>query len=102
MSRLSRAVTLIEVLIVVAVLGIIASIFVVNCTGPEVGPRAQRTLDDAGFTEIEILETGYGRMWNGCGRDDNRFASFKAVNIRGKTVYGTVCCGYAKGCTVRH
>lgn len=36
-----------------------------------------------------------------CGQDDKIGRSFTATNVNGDRVHGVVCCGIAKGCTVR-
>ena len=61
-------------------------------------PDTRRTLDDSGYTDVEI--TGYS-YW-ACGKDDTYHTGFRAKNVKGKTVEGTVCCGmWTKGCTIR-
>jgi hypothetical protein len=66
----------------------------VGCTD-EHGSR--RALEAQGFGNIEF--TGYA--WIGCGQDDDFATRFNATNPAGKRVSGVVCCGLAKGCTVR-
>lgn len=99
-----RAYTLIEVMIVVAIVGILAAIVLGNLnSGPDIAERARRTLDDEGYTAITIDDTGYGGSFNGCSKSDGRSAEFSATNVNGKRIHGVVCCGtFGKGCTVRH
>lgn len=55
-------------------------------------------LRKAGFTDVEI--TGYS--WYSCGENDFYSTGFKATNVNGERVEGTVCCGLiAKDCTIR-
>lgn len=99
---MKRAVTLIEAIIVVAIVGILAAIIIPNVMQPSVEPRAIQALEDEGYSEVDIYDTGWGGAWNGCGDSDNRSAQFGALNVKGKRVEGVVCCGWMKGCTVRH
>lgn len=73
---------------------LIPFLFFAACSTSE---SSRKTLDDAGYADIQI--TGWAPF--GCGKD---FFStgFRATNIRGKTVEGTVCCGLLKNCTIRH
>lgn len=51
-----------------------------------------------GFTDIAIT----GRNWFACGNGDFYRTGFSAKNIKGETVYGTVCGGLlVKGNTIR-
>lgn len=51
-----------------------------------------------GFTDISIT----GRNWFACGNGDFYRTGFSAKNVRGETVYGTVCGGLLfKGNTIR-
>ncbi len=56
------------------------------------------TLNKAGFSDIEY--TGWSPF--SCGEDDQWSSSFRAINPKGKTVEGVVCCGLVlKQCTIR-
>ena len=66
-----------------------------GCTAPE---RSKEALDDAGYTDIQTT----GHVAFQCSEDDTYATGFKATNPRGKVVRGTVCCGFNKGCTIRH
>jgi hypothetical protein len=60
---------------------------------------SRRALEDAGYSEIKF--EGYAPL--ACGKGDDTATKFIALNPPGKkTVRGTVCCGYFKGCTIRH
>lgn len=65
------------------------------CTAPD---RSKTTLEDAAYSDVRM--GGYNFFE--CGRDDVYATSFTAKNALGKTVRGTVCCGWFKGCTIRH
>ena len=59
------------------------------------------TLKDEGFTDVKVLDD---KPFLKCSNDDNVLTSInaEATNIAGKRVSLTVCCGYFKGCTIRH
>lgn len=77
----------------ISVLFVIISL--VSCTD---SGESQRVLTDEGYEQIEI--TGYSPFK--CGKDDMSSTGFRAKNAKGNVVTGTVCCGFLKGCTVRH
>jgi hypothetical protein len=59
--------------------------------------RARAALEASGFEHIEL-----GRYsWFGCGGEDTFRTTFSAVNARGMSVRGALCCGWLKNCTVR-
>ncbi len=66
-----------------------------SCTDDD---RTIQTLNNAGFTDIET--TGY--EFFDCSEDDTFKTGFKAKNINGMPVSGTVCCGMMKNCTIRY
>jgi hypothetical protein len=83
--------------LVAAVLAAIAGIvFLVR--GGEDLERVTNALSSAGFTEVQLL--GRASPWS-CSEDDVYRTKFKAQNPVGAEVEGVVCCGLAKGCTVR-
>lgn len=59
--------------------------------------RGLQALEANGFTEVRMK----GYAWVGCGNGDSYRTRFAATNSAGKRVYGVVCCGLYKGCTVR-
>jgi hypothetical protein len=59
--------------------------------------QATRLLEEEGYTDITI---GGGAVF-GCGEGDWKRTSFQAKNRAGNYVRGVVCCGVAKGCTIR-
>ena len=60
---------------------------------------AKETLLDAGYSEIHL--EGYAPFV--CSEDDMYHTKFTALNPSGsRNVKGVVCCGYLKGCTIRH
>ena len=65
------------------------------CTAPD---ATRRTLEAEGYEDIKTL--GYTPFQ--CGNDDKFSTGFEATNAKGDRVRGTVCCGFLKGCTVRH
>jgi hypothetical protein len=66
-----------------------------SCTDKK---SAEEALTNMGFNEIEI--TGY--KFFSCGKDDFYHTGFKARNIHGNLVEGTVCSGlFFKDATVR-
>ena len=75
--------------------GIITFVFaVVGCTDEA---RTVQTLEKAGYSQIQT--TGYAPFE--CGEGDTFHTGFRAKNPAGSVVEGTVCCGIAKGCTIR-
>lgn len=58
---------------------------------------AIKSLDNAGYTNISI--TGVNVF--SCSEGDIYRTAFKAKNINGKYVTGTVCAGMLKGSTIR-
>lgn len=70
-------------------------LFIISCTNSE---NAFKFLSNEGYTEIEM--TGY--KWFSCSNDDCFRTGFKARNMNGKVVEGTVCEGLVfKGKTLR-
>jgi len=70
-------------------------LFIVSCTNSE---NVSKFLDNEGYTEIQM--TGYN--WLSCSKDDWYHTGFKARNIKGNLVEGTVCEGLLfKGKTIR-
>jgi hypothetical protein len=65
-----------------------------GCTAPD---KSYRLLEQRGYTNIEI--TGY--KFFACGQDDLTHTGFKAKNMAGNTIEGTLCCGILKSCTIR-
>lgn len=66
-----------------------------GCTSED---EARYTLEASGFTEIQTHGT---KAW-ACGEKDKSGREFTAVNPRGVTVTGVVCCGQGwKYCTIR-
>lgn len=65
--------------------------------GCGVGEEGVRALEAEGFRDIVIGD----HTWWKCGRDDSFASNFIATNPLGRRVAGAVCCGWAKGCTVR-
>lgn len=67
-----------------------------SCTNES---ASRTTLEDAGYSEISFE----GHSFFTCGEGDRFATKFVAVNPTGKkNVKGTVCCGFLKGCTIRH
>lgn len=66
------------------------------CTAPDASRRA---LEDAGYEDIKT--TGYSGPFR-CDEKDKFATGFEATNSKGKRVHGVVCCGFVKGCTIRH
>jgi hypothetical protein len=70
-------------------------LLIVSCTNSK---NVSKFLDKEGYTEIEI--TGY--QWFSCSKDDWFHTGFKATNMKGNVVEGTVCEGLLfKGKTIR-
>jgi hypothetical protein len=70
-------------------------IFSVSCTNNQ---GAKELLEKEGYTEIEM--TGYS--WFSCSKDDIFHTGFKARNMKGNVIEGTVCEGLLfKGKTIR-
>ena len=65
------------------------------CTNPS---ETRRTLRDAGYENVKT----HGHAAFACGEKDVTSTRFTADNPRGRRVRGVVCCGWAKGCTIRH
>lgn len=59
--------------------------------------QATKLLLEDGYEDITI---GGGAVF-GCGEGDWKRTTFKAKNQAGNYVQGIVCCGVAKGCTIR-
>jgi hypothetical protein len=59
-------------------------LFCINCTNEK---GAKDLLEKEGYTEIEM--TGYN--WFSCSKDDSFHTGFKARNMKGNIVEGTVC-----------
>ena len=66
-----------------------------SCTDEEATIAA---LGDEGYTDIRAG----GYAWFACSKDDRFKTKYTARNAQGKQVSGAVCCGFLKGCTVRH
>lgn len=77
------------------ILVIILAIMLSGCVSEK---NTLKTLDSAGFGDIEVTN------WKpfSCGEGDWFKTGFKATNVNGKEVTGTVCCGLIfKDCTIR-
>ena len=61
------------------------------------GPRARGLLEQEGVEDVKL--DGY--RYFGCGTGDSYTVGFEGTR-RGSRVKGTVCCGWAKDCTVRY
>ena len=91
--------TLIELLIVIAIIGILASILFGGFKIDE--SVAIRAAETAGYTNARVVDTSYflGRMT--CGSGDSVRFTVKAVNPAKKEVEFWVCAGMWKGATIR-
>jgi hypothetical protein len=89
-----RILYLVSFIIALVMIPVMFVAYAEGCTDPD---RSREILLDSGYTQVEIL----GHAWLGCGQGDNYATAFKAVTPRGHTVYGAVCCGITKSCTVR-
>lgn len=69
-------------------------VFLISCTNPQ---GTKELLEKEGYTDIEM--TGYQLF--SCSKDDVFHTGFKARNVRGLFVEGTVCEGIIKGKTIR-
>lgn len=68
---------------------------VTACSAPE---TAESALKKEGFTDIQI--TGYSPF--SCSKDDTFSTGFRARNVQGQVVEGTVCSGLVfKNATIR-
>ena len=59
--------------------------------------KAAEVLSNEGFTDVQVT----GHAWFACSKGDSFSSNFTAVNPRGQTVEGSICCGVIKSCTVR-
>ncbi len=57
----------------------------------------KRVAESAGLHDVKA--TGLAPM--SCSKHDTFRSHFTAKNASGKTVHGSVCCGWLKDCTVR-
>lgn len=69
-------------------------LLLLGCTDPEASTRALRA---AGYTDVQLGDY----VWFACGKDDDFATAFTAKNPHGDPVFGVVCCGLFKSCTVR-
>lgn len=77
----------------------LAAVAVLTMSGCTSKNDAERALTAQGFTNIEM--TGYDFF--SCGKDDFYHTGFKATNVKGQTVTGTVCSGLLiKNATIRY
>lgn len=93
----NRGFTLIELMIVIAIIAIVVVAFGGLITGCTDKPAAARSLEGAGYSDIVL--TGY--RWRGCSDDDTFHTGFTAKGPTGKSVSGVVCSGWFKGATIR-
>jgi hypothetical protein len=66
--------------------------------------EAIRTLDDQGYSDIQIVDRGIMANWEGCDEKDGAWYNASVTNPKGKHVTVLVCCGgnlRFKGCTIR-
>jgi prepilin-type N-terminal cleavage/methylation domain-containing protein len=106
MNHIRRAFTLIEALIVVAIIGILLAIFFGRGCSDYDGARS--ALQNSGFSDIKLDSPR--RIFTGCGEAERVNHPFTATSPvtkefpNGRPVSGTVCCGGPlswKSCTVR-
>ena len=104
--RNRRGVTLIELLIVVAIVAIVVTIAVGYLGGgmtAQDDAQAMRALEANGFTNATIVDRSYAApAYNGCSEGDRAAFDVVATNPLGRQLNVTVCIGqWGKGATIR-
>ncbi len=74
---------------------ILFAVLLTSCTNAS---DSHQALTEAGYTDVDIG----GYAWLQCGKDDTFATKFSAKGPTGVPVNGAVCCGWLKGCTIRH
>lgn len=74
---------------------IFAVLTMTACTDED---ESRQALNEAGYSDVVV--GGYALFQ--CGKGDNFATKFSAKGPTGVPVRGAVCCGWMKGCTIRH
>jgi hypothetical protein len=77
----------------------VALAFGVMCSACTDERGAKKAAEDMGFSDVQV--GGYPWFFDSCSDSDTFKTKFKAVNVHGQPVSGTVCSGWFKGKTVR-
>lgn len=77
---------------------ILAALLIMTLTACTNARDSRQALAEAGFSDIHVG----GFAWLQCGKDDTFATKFSAKGPTGVSVNGAVCCGWLKGCTIRH
>lgn len=80
---------------IVLIIGLFVAIYVAALNGLK--EDAEQAVLSSGNTNVSIGS----RSFFACGKDDSVGWYFTATNAQDKSISGTVCCGFWKGCTVR-